>query len=379
MTRAPHVARPSDSRATLLAVNPSGLCSGAEVALLRVVKAARQAGWRVEVAAPDGPLAARLAGDAVPWTKLPELRFSSIPKPFALAAAAERSLRAAAVVRRAAAAADVVLVNGWHALPAVRVARVRCPVVWFVHDVVRRRDQRAVVKWSRPVVTLAVAPSRAAAQPLLAGGVDVRVVRNGTPWPVEPAPASALRDPPVVGSSGSLTPWKGQDVLLEAVARLRRRDAVVELMGGTFPGDREYVRRLEQRAAQPDLAGRVRLLGHVDDPLERVRGWNVAVSASIEPETAPLNVLEAMSVGVPMVATDHGGTPEVLGDAGLLVPPRDPGALAAAISRLLDETDVRRRCAHAGPRLIAAGLTLDAQQQAFLRVLQTLTDRAPVG
>jgi len=362
----------------LIAVNPSGVCSGAEVALLRVLQAARQAGWHVDVVAPDGLLADRLAAAALPRTRLPELRFSKLPKPLSLVTAVTRSLRAASVVRRAATGADVLVVNGWHALPAVRLARVRCAVVWFVHDIVGRRDQRAVVKGCAPVVTVAVAPSRAGAEPLLADGIDVRVVRNGTPWPVEPAPTEPP-DPPVVGLSGPLTPWKGQDVLLEALARLRRRDAVVELMGGTFTGDRDYVRRLSQRAAEPDLAGRVRLLGHVDDPVERLRGWSVAVSASVDPETAPLNVLEAMSVGVPIVATDHGGTPEVLGGAGLLVPPRDADAIAAAIDRLLGDVDLRQRCAREGPRLIAAGLTLDAQEQAFVRALEAVTERAPVG
>jgi glycosyltransferase involved in cell wall biosynthesis len=223
-----------------------------------------------------------------------------------------------------------------------------------------------------------VAPSHAGAEPLLAAGMDVRVVRNGTPWPVEPAPVEPPR-PPVVGVSGPLTPWKGQDILLEAVARLARRDTIVELMGGTFPGDGDYVGRLTQRAAEPDLAGRVRLLGHVDDPIERLRGWSVAVSASVDPETAPLNVLEAMSVGVPMVATDHGGTPEVLGGAGLLVPPRDADAIAVALDRLLGDADLRQRCARAGPRLVAAGLTLAAQEEAFMRVLEAVTERAPVG
>jgi glycosyltransferase involved in cell wall biosynthesis len=371
-------ARGGDAPRRLLAVNPSGVCSGAEVALLRVLQAARRAGWRVDVVAPDGPLADRLAAAALPRTRLPELRFSKLAKPLALAAAVPRSLRAANVIRRAAAGTDVLVVNGWHALPAVRLARVRCAVVWFVHDIVGRRDQRVVVKGCAPVVTVAVAPSRAGAEPLVAAGIDVRVVRNGTPWPVEPAPDEPPH-PPVVGASGPLTPWKGQDVLLEAVARLARRDTIVELMGGTFPGDGDYVGRLVQRAAAPDLAGRVRLLGHVEEPVERLRGWSVAVSASVDPETAPLNVLEAMSVGVPMVATDHGGTPEVLGGAGLLVPPRDADAIAAALDRLLGDADLRQRCAQAGPRLIAAGLTLDAQEHAFVRVLEAVTDRAPVG
>jgi glycosyltransferase involved in cell wall biosynthesis len=113
----------------------------------------------------------------------------------------------------------------------------------------------------------------------------------------------------------------------------------------------------------------VRFLGHVADPLERMRGWSVAVLPSMYPESAGLAVLEAMSLGVPVVATDHGGPPEVIGDAGLVVPPGDADALASAIHRLLDDEQLRTRCAEAGPKLVAAGLTLEHQQHDLLALL----------
>jgi glycosyltransferase involved in cell wall biosynthesis len=220
--------------------------------------------------------------------------------------------------------------------------------------------------------------SEAVARPLREAGITVTVVRNGTTFPIEPAPLDHA-GPPVVGVNALLTSWKGQDVLLDAVGRLDRGDVLVELLGGSFPKDREYVQRLRERTTRPDLVGRVRFLGKVDDPLARMRGWSISVLPSVDPEAAPLSLLEAMSIGIPAVATNHGGAAEVLGDAGLLVAPRDPDALAAAIGHLVDDRDLRRRCAQAGPRLIAAGLTLEAQEQAFLRVLEAVTDRAPVG
>ncbi|MDQ1466905.1 MAG: hypothetical protein QOH10_1320, partial [Actinomycetota bacterium] len=127
------------------------------------------------------------------------------------------------------------------------------------------------------------------------------------------------------------------------------------------------------RASEPDLAGRVRFLGHVADPLARLRQWSVAVSASIDPEAGPLTALEAMSVGVPFVATDHGGVTEVLGDAGLLVPPGDIDALAAAISRLLDDDELRARCHAAGPQaIVARHLTVADQRREVLSILDEL-------
>ena len=97
------------------------------------------------------------------------------------------------------------------------------------------------------------------------------------------------------------------------------------------------------------------------------------MSASIDPEAGPLTALEAMSVGVPFVATDHGGVTEVLGEAGLLVPPGDADALAAAITRLLDDAALRARCHAAGPpAIVAQHLTASDQRNAVLGILDEL-------
>jgi glycosyltransferase involved in cell wall biosynthesis len=176
-----------------------------------------------------------------------------------------------------------------------------------------------------------------------------------------------------VGCTAVLTEWKGLHVLLEAMTRVSRRDAVLELMGVPHPKDGAYAASLERRAAEPDLAGRVRFLGFLSDPLARLRKWSIAVSASIDPEAGPLTALEAMSVGVPFIATDHGGVTEVLGDAGLLVPPGDVDALAAAINRLLDDPDLRARCHAAGPpAIVARHLTVADQRRAVLSILDEL-------
>jgi glycosyltransferase involved in cell wall biosynthesis len=274
---------------------------------------------------------------------------------------------AARTLRRASREADVVLVNGLLALPAIRVARSRVPVVWLVHDVLRRADRLAIARWAAPAVDLAIAVSKATAGPVRDIGIETVVVPNGTAWPVDPAPQPPPQ-PPVVGCAAALTPWKGQDVLLEA-ARLLPPEVTIELAGGTFPKDGPFVDRLHQLAAQPGLEGRVRLLGRISDPLARMRQWTVCVSSSIDPEAGPLHVIEAMSVGVPVVGTDHGGTAEAVGEAGLLVPPGDPAALAAAITRLLTDDDLRRRCAAAGPRLIAEHYQLNDRVNELLDVI----------
>ncbi len=236
-----------------------------------------------------------------------------------------------------------------------------------------RNEWRAVLPLCAPVVDLVIGVSQAVTDSVATwpGFADIpgTVVWNGTPWPVAPAPAKPPA-PPVIGCSALLTPWKGQDVLLEAFARLGGDGVVLELMGGSFPKDGEYVERLRRRAARSDLAGRVRFVGHLDDSLEHMRRWRVSVSASVDPEAGPLSVLESMSIGVPVVATSHGGPGEVLGDAGLLVRPRDADAMATALAALLDDEELHRRCSHAGPKRIADGLTLDAQLEVMINVLE---------
>jgi glycosyltransferase involved in cell wall biosynthesis len=355
------VAVPADaSPRRLVAVSHTGLFSGAEAVLARVLEAAAEDGWTVVCLTPDGPLAERLRGAGIATRPLPELKLPGGPRVWGAAVLGLRSAVAGLRLRRQARDADVVLVNGILALPALRLARVGPPAAWLVHDVVHRRDWMRLLRACAGAVDEAVAVSEAAAAPVRAAGIRARVVLHGVSWPVEPVARPS--EPPVVGCTALLTPWKGQDVLLEAVARLPGVE--LELVGGTFPKDAAYAESLRARAARPDLAGRVRFLGHVDDVLARVRTWRVGVSASVDPEAGPLSILEYMSVGVPTVATAHGGSLELVGDAGLLVPPGDAGALAEAIERLVSDEELWRRTSAAGPAAIAERRLTDARFRA---------------
>lgn len=357
----------------LVALSHTGLHSGAERVLGRVLSAALADGWDVRCCVPAGPFADDLRSAGVTVVDVPDLKLPGGPRPLAALLLLARGRRASRVLRAHARTADVVLVNGLLGLPAARLGRLSAPVVWLVHDIVRRRDWRALLRAVGPAVDLALPVSDAAAAPLVEAGIPVRVVRNGTTWPVDAAPHPAPL-PPVIGCLGLLTPWKGQRVLLDAVAGLPP-DVRVELAGGTFPKDAPYAVELAARADQPDLRGRVGLLGAVTDVHARLRSWTVVVSPSVDPDPAPLVVLEAMSVGVPVVATAHGGPPEYLGDAGLLVPPGDADALREALQRLLDDADLRARCGAEGRRRVAERYRLDERMTELLEAVRTATRR----
>lgn len=352
----------------LLAVNHTGAVSGGEKVVLRMLAGARQRGWETTMASPDGPLVAQAAEVGSAWLPLPDLTLPGGRLPVAASVFGARNVMAARRIRSAP-APDVVVATGMRVLPVLRLAAPRGRVVWIAQSMVDRPRWRLLVRASGKAVDTAVAVSQAVADSIGPSRFPTTVVPNGTPWPVAPAADTHRATPPVLGCAAMLTPWKGQDVLLEAVARLARTDVSLELMGGTYPKDEGYADSLRRRAEQPDLAGRVRFLGHVEDPLARMRTWTVAVLPSVEPEAAPLSVLEAMSVGVPVIATDHGGPPEMVGDAGTLVPPGDPEAMAAAIGALLQDGDLRRRCAEAGPRIVESDFRLDHQIDILLDVV----------
>lgn len=354
---------------TLAAVANSSLLSGAERVLVRYLRALEAAGWRVSCCAPPGGLATELEQLGIETVEVPELKPGPGSRLGGLLRLARDELIAARLIRRATADADVVLVNALMALPAIRLARPRAPVLWLVHDVVRRPDLRAVGRAARGAVDVAVAVSQAAARFPGELGLTTEVIPNGTDWPVE-GRAGAWPSPPVVGVNGALTEWKGQHVLLEAAALVP--DVRIELMGGTFPRDGAYEARLRQRAERTDLAGRVRFLGHVGDPLERMGAWTVAVSASIDPEAAPLNVLEAMSLGLPVIGTDHGGTTEMLDGVGLLVPPGDPVAMAGAIESAVGDEELRNRLGREGRSVVERRYTLDEAENRFIAALEAL-------
>jgi len=185
-------------------------------------------------------------------------------------------------------------------------------------------------------------------------------------WGVDPARSSVLPNPApavpqlpdrdvlraelaLVGNvlvfAGRLGPQKAVDTLLDAITEV---PGVTLLVAGDGP-DRPA---LERRSAELGLGGRVRFLGTVSrDTVLRVFR---AADASVLPsawENFPHTVVEALAVGCPVIATAVGGVPEVVVDGvnGLLVPPRDPTALRAAIERFFSDADLRMRLSAAAP------------------------------
>lgn len=139
-----------------------------------------------------------------------------------------------------------------------------------------------------------------------------------------------------------ITRWKGQEDFLEVLAALRARGLDIQgmLVGGTARRRRRFLRQLREKAEEAGLEQHVSFAGHRDDLREIMSISDIVFSLAREPEAFGRTALEALSLGVPVIAYDHGGAAEVLGaifPAGKVA----PGDTAAAAA--LAETFLRQR------------------------------------
>ena len=182
----------------------------------------------------------------------------------------------------------------------------------------------------------------------------VRLIWNGAPLdefaPVAPETARATRrslriaeDALVVGTIGRLSEQKGHRYLIEAAPALLGARASAHLL---IVGDGDQMEPLKAQAAALGVAARVTFAGHRTDVPALLGALDVfAISSTYE--GTPLALFEAMAAGKAIVSTAVDGCREVLEDGvtGLLVPPRDPAALAKALGRVLDDALLRRSLA----------------------------------
>lgn len=188
---------------------------------------------------------------------------------------------------------------------------------------------------------------------VIPSGVDVARFATVAPSDLGQRLGGAAR--PYVGFLGRLEPVKGLDVLVDACAWLRNQGTIV------VAGDGPERAALEHRAAERRLGERVRFLPGM--PFGEVPGFLRALDGVVLPSiTIPPThkeqfgrvLTEAMAAGVPVVGSSSGAIPEVIGDAGLVVPERNPRALAEALDRLLGDAPLRQALAEKGRRRVEA-------------------------
>jgi glycosyltransferase involved in cell wall biosynthesis len=308
-------------------------------------------GAKVEVAAPraTGGLGSEAAGTPFWPVEIPRLP-SPVP-----AVSALRDLR------RALEGADLVHAHGVRAGLAAGAASRSDDVshlVVTIHNAVfesgpTRKGAEAVahrmlalLAECRICVSEDLARAARLAAPAKAGSVLVIPVGADTTLPGPEAVEEARRSldlvpgQPLVVGVGRLDPQKGFDILIEAAARMDSARPPLVVICGEGPDRAD----LEARVAALGLSSRVRLLGNRRDAKAIMACADVFCMPS-RWEGSPLALHEALSAGRPVVATATGGIPELLafGEAGLLISPEDPSALAAAVGRVLTDQDLAAR------------------------------------
>ncbi|MFE1593342.1 glycosyltransferase family 4 protein [Nocardia sp. NPDC058705] len=337
--------------------------SGAELATLRLLDALRATG-RYQVTmiyTEDGPMVARTRSRDIE-THVVSGQFDSramrigtgvIGLITGFLALLRLGWAVGAVVKQTR--AQVVVAESTKALVlgAVAARRARVPLVWQVHDRVSpdyfgKIPALAIRVLARLVCRGQLANSHATAA-TLPTSLPTAIAYPGVELPaVQVDPRTRPASQTVVIVVGRLSPWKGQDVFLRAVAALRVRPARVILVGGTFFGEQPYRAELEKLAAELGVAAE--FTGHVDDPAEYLDTADILVHCSVLPEPFGQVVVEGMAAGCAVIAATPGGPAEIIhtGVDGLLVPGGDVAALTAALDTLLADPADRARLAVAG-------------------------------
>ena len=239
--------------------------------------------------------------------------------------------------------------------------------------------KNALSRWKYRQVDCFICASAAIRAMVVADGVPedrTSIVHDGVNLAaIDLVPATNVRealwlphDAPVVANAGALVPHKGQKHLVDAAPLVLRQvpDARFVIFG-----EGELRDSLDRQIRSHSLEKHVLLAGFRDDVLALCKTIDVFAMSSVT-EGLGSAVLEVMACRKPVVATSAGGLPEsvVNNETGLLVPPRDDRALAAAIVRLLGDPQLRARFGEAGRRRVEEHFSVEQMVRATVQVYE---------
>jgi glycosyltransferase involved in cell wall biosynthesis len=339
----------------LIAISALADTAGAEVMLLRLLPELQRRGWSTRLTVPGGGDLRRDADAA----GIATARLPLGPPARRTAGSYVGAALAPALARRA----DVVLLNG---LSTQRVLRTLAPIRRRALLHVTNPLERPPRAWRRrghwELVRVVLCDSSFSARQCIAAGAPPERVHAvwppawGVGWerPGPREPGASMR----VGFVGRLEPRKGVLELVRAADSFLREhpDARLTVVGAPSAGGERYEKELRRAVASSDVGGRIELAGHRPDAASAMADFDLLAVPSLA-EPFGTVAAEAAAAGVPVVASDVGGLPEVVldGETGLLVPPGDVGALAAAVTGLLGDRD----------RLLALGRRAHEEAERF--------------
>jgi glycosyltransferase involved in cell wall biosynthesis len=379
-------------RPRILYVHNSADIYGASRSLVRLLRTLDRSRFEPLALLPaEGPLAEQLRAMAVPVTVFPQLSvitrevFHSWRLPFFALNIPLSALAMWRILKREKIAlvhtnTGVILSPG----PAAWLAGV--PHVWHIRDWFQEFKSfwRFYETWMRRFSTRIIAVSGAIAGQF-SDRAKVEVINNGfdiAEFELGAADAGAefrrehrLGDGPVVGCVGRIKlQRKGQEVLLHAADLLRQRGVRAKylVVGAPYSGNESHLEVLHTIIREAGLTDDVIFTGELSDPRPAYAAMDIFVLPSAQPEPFGGVVMEAMCMGLPVIATNIGGSVEQVaeGETAYLVPPNDPAALADKLELLLRDAAACKRFGKAGRRRIGEHFTLKGMVEKIVRVYE---------
>jgi glycosyltransferase involved in cell wall biosynthesis len=277
--------------------------------------------------------------------------------------------------------------NVFEHVPALAAGRsLRIPVICHLHDQVPlTRVERVAARWPSRFFVLS-----SAARATYGRDVPTRklhVVHNGIILreyePSRLPPAARTLKRPAVGLVGRLVSWKGHETLIRAMPRILAAapSATFYLIGDDPSGDGSTKEKLVRLAAELGCAGALELTGWVEDPRPLLAQLQVSVVPSTSPEPFGLVILESMALGVPVVASRHGGPLDIINDGrdGLFHDPGDVEDLATQVLRLLKDPDLAAHITAAARETLVRRFSMDQVAAEVQRHYSELSRSGPAG
>lgn len=379
---------------TVLYVNPSGDISGGENSLLALIENLDREEFRPIVACPcPGGFSERCSALGVPVFPVPFANpaRSTLYSMFVVRPLQNRRLISALGEITARERVDLIHANSYLVGPASSIVarRMGIPAIWHVRDIrggLKRRVLRRMVH-RYPDRVLVVSQ---AVKDNLGGRLrdKVQVIYNGIrPPEITEEERARCRaelgiggDQPLIGNAGILTRWKGQDLLLQIARRVldSRPEARFLVIGSARPQSLGFGDELKKLVVELGIQDEVIFTGFRKDALSVIASLDVYVHTAREPDPLPRAVLEAMALGVPVVAPANGGIPEMIvdGESGLLYPGVDTGKAAELVTSLLESPEAARSIGKAAEERVRSVFTVENHARHVQEVYNELLNGA---
>jgi glycosyltransferase involved in cell wall biosynthesis len=290
---------------------------------------------------------------------------------------------------------DIIYANTQKALVVGAIASfvTRRPLVYHLHDILSlehfsKTNLRVAINLANRVASLVIANSQASQKAFVqAGGKPelTTVVYNGFDPKIYQTcdddiqklrQQLGLENKFVVGHFSRLSPWKGQHILIEAIAKCPPQVTAI-LVGDALFGEQDYVKQLYQQIAQLGLENRVKFLGFRADIPQLMGACDLVTHTSTAPEPFGRVIVEAMLCGRPVIAAKAGGAMELVehGVNGFLVTPGESQELAEVINTCVQETEITATIASQARNIASQRFDVANVNQQIAKCLKGIGDR----